>query len=98
MTSRLKHKLELENINLKSAYLNESFVQVSDLPRHASPRLLTPSSSSCRYRAGQANQLDRDTAAGSRGDKEGQAGVCPGVATGGMYDLSISTGAECGVY
>jgi G patch domain-containing protein 1 len=28
MTSRLKHKLELENINLKSAYLNESFVQV----------------------------------------------------------------------
>ena len=29
MTSRLKHKLELENINLKSAYLNESFVQVS---------------------------------------------------------------------
>lgn len=31
MTSRLKHKLELENINLKSNYLNESFVQVSDL-------------------------------------------------------------------
>jgi len=30
MTSRLKHKLELENINLKSAYLNESFVQVGD--------------------------------------------------------------------
>lgn len=29
MTSRLKHKLELENVNLKSAYLNESFVQVS---------------------------------------------------------------------
>ena len=30
MTSRLKHKLELENVNLKSAYLNESFVQESD--------------------------------------------------------------------
>jgi G patch domain-containing protein 1 len=29
MTSRLKHKLEIENVNLKSAYLNESFVQVS---------------------------------------------------------------------
>ncbi len=29
MTSRLKHKLELENVNLKSAYINESFVQVS---------------------------------------------------------------------
>lgn len=29
MTSRLKHKLELENVNLKSSYLNESFVQVS---------------------------------------------------------------------
>jgi hypothetical protein len=29
MTSRLKHKLELENINLNSAYLNESFVLVS---------------------------------------------------------------------
>lgn len=28
MTSRLKHRLELENVNLKSAYLNESFVQV----------------------------------------------------------------------
>lgn len=28
MTSRLKHKLELENVNLKSAYLNESFVKV----------------------------------------------------------------------
>jgi G patch domain-containing protein 1 len=28
MTSRLKHKLELENVNLKSAYINESFVQV----------------------------------------------------------------------
>lgn len=34
MTSRLKHKLELENINLKSGYLNESFVQVS-LPNYA---------------------------------------------------------------
>ena len=31
MTSRLKHKLELENVNLKSAYINESFVQVSPL-------------------------------------------------------------------
>ena len=31
MTSRLKHKLELENVNLKSAYINESFVQVSAL-------------------------------------------------------------------
>lgn len=76
MTSRLKHKLELENINLKSAYLNESFVQVSDLPcpaspRLASPRLLTPSSSSCRCRAGQANQIDRDPAARSCGDQEG---------------------------
>lgn len=29
MTARLKHKLELENVNLKSAYINESFVQVS---------------------------------------------------------------------
>lgn len=29
MTSRLKHRLELENVNLKSSYLNESFVQVS---------------------------------------------------------------------
>ncbi|OCF37096.1 G patch domain-containing protein 1 [Kwoniella heveanensis BCC8398] len=28
MTSRLKHKLELENVNLNSAYLNESFVQI----------------------------------------------------------------------
>ncbi|BEI88274.1 uncharacterized protein CcaverHIS019_0109920 [Cutaneotrichosporon cavernicola] len=28
MTSRLKHKLELENVNLKSAYLNESFVKI----------------------------------------------------------------------
>jgi hypothetical protein len=28
MTSRLKHKLDLEQVNLKSAYLNESFVQV----------------------------------------------------------------------
>ncbi|WVF68630.1 hypothetical protein IAT40_003400 [Kwoniella sp. CBS 6097] len=28
MTSRLKHKLELDNINLNSAYLNESFVQI----------------------------------------------------------------------
>ena len=28
MTSRLKHKLELDNVNLKSAYLNESFVIV----------------------------------------------------------------------
>ncbi|KLT41563.1 DUF1604-domain-containing protein [Cutaneotrichosporon oleaginosum] len=28
MTSRLKHKLELENVNLKSAYLNQSFVQI----------------------------------------------------------------------
>ncbi|KAK4684210.1 G patch domain-containing protein 1, partial [Tremellales sp. Uapishka_1] len=28
MTSRLKHKLELDNVNLNSAYLNESFVQV----------------------------------------------------------------------
>jgi G patch domain-containing protein 1 len=28
MTSRLKHKLDLEQINLKSSYLNESFVQV----------------------------------------------------------------------
>lgn len=28
MTSRLKHKLEIENINTKSRYLNESFVQV----------------------------------------------------------------------
>jgi G patch domain-containing protein 1 len=31
MTSRLKHKLELENVNLKSAYINESFVQVGHL-------------------------------------------------------------------
>ncbi|CAK9785011.1 unnamed protein product [Cutaneotrichosporon oleaginosum] len=30
MTSRLKHKLELENVNLKSAYLNQSFVQARD--------------------------------------------------------------------
>lgn len=29
MTSRLKHKLELEQINVKSPYLNESFVQAS---------------------------------------------------------------------
>lgn len=29
MTSRLKHKLELEQVNLKSAYLNESYVQAS---------------------------------------------------------------------
>ncbi|WWC73506.1 uncharacterized protein I206_107477 [Kwoniella pini CBS 10737] len=28
MTSRLKHKLELENVNLNGAYLNESFVQI----------------------------------------------------------------------
>ncbi|WVR08224.1 hypothetical protein IAU60_005271 [Kwoniella sp. DSM 27419] len=28
MTSRLKHKLELDNVNLNSAYLNESFVQI----------------------------------------------------------------------
>ncbi|ODO06894.1 hypothetical protein I350_04254 [Cryptococcus amylolentus CBS 6273] len=28
MTSRLKHKLELDQVNLNSAYLNESFVQV----------------------------------------------------------------------
>lgn len=28
MTSRLKHKLELENVNLRSAHLNESFVQI----------------------------------------------------------------------
>ncbi|WVQ79390.1 hypothetical protein IAT38_001487 [Cryptococcus sp. DSM 104549] len=28
MTSRLKHKLELEQVNLKSNYLNESFVQI----------------------------------------------------------------------
>ncbi|WVO13770.1 hypothetical protein L204_101392 [Cryptococcus depauperatus] len=28
MTSRLKHKLELDQINTKSAYLNESFVQI----------------------------------------------------------------------
>ncbi|WRT69506.1 uncharacterized protein IL334_006492 [Kwoniella shivajii] len=28
MTSRLKHKLEIENVNLNSAYLNESFVQI----------------------------------------------------------------------
>ena len=39
MTSRLKHKLELENVNLKSAYLNESFVQVgTPLPDLASTR------------------------------------------------------------
>lgn len=30
MTSRLRHKLELENVNVKSAYLNESFVLVGD--------------------------------------------------------------------
>ncbi|KAK8849514.1 hypothetical protein IAR55_004848 [Kwoniella newhampshirensis] len=28
MTSRLKHKLELDNVNINSAYLNESFVQI----------------------------------------------------------------------
>ena len=28
MTSRLKHKLELDNVNLNRAYLNESFVLV----------------------------------------------------------------------
>lgn len=28
MTARLKHKLELEQINVKSSYLNESFVQI----------------------------------------------------------------------
>ncbi|OWZ54348.1 G patch domain-containing protein 1 [Cryptococcus neoformans 125.91] len=28
MTSRLKHKLELDQVNLNSAYLNESFVQI----------------------------------------------------------------------
>ncbi|WWD20137.1 hypothetical protein CI109_104613 [Kwoniella shandongensis] len=28
MTSRLKHKLELDNVNVNSAYLNESFVQI----------------------------------------------------------------------
>lgn len=39
MTSRLKHKLELENINLKSAYLNESFVQIgTPLPDLASTK------------------------------------------------------------
>jgi G patch domain-containing protein 1 len=39
MTSRLKHKLELENVNLKSAYLNESFVQIgTPLPDLASTR------------------------------------------------------------
>jgi len=32
MTSRLKHKLELDNVNLNSAYLNESFVMVSISP------------------------------------------------------------------
>lgn len=31
MTSRLKHRLELENVNLKSSYLNESFVQVGGI-------------------------------------------------------------------
>ncbi|ORX37960.1 hypothetical protein BD324DRAFT_578686 [Kockovaella imperatae] len=39
MTSRLKHKLELENINLKSAYLNESFVYIgTPLPALAETR------------------------------------------------------------
>ncbi|ORY34948.1 hypothetical protein BCR39DRAFT_563551 [Naematelia encephala] len=39
MTSRLKHKLELEQINLKSAYLNESFVQIgTPLPALAETR------------------------------------------------------------
>lgn len=33
MTSRLKHKLELDQVNLNSAYLNESFVQVRPLFR-----------------------------------------------------------------
>lgn len=32
MTSRLKHKLELDNVNLNSAYLNESFVTARPLP------------------------------------------------------------------
>jgi hypothetical protein len=31
MTSRIKHKLELENVNLKSAHLNESFVKVGSI-------------------------------------------------------------------
>ena len=39
MTSRLKHKLELDNVNLKSAYLNESFVQIgTPLPALAETR------------------------------------------------------------
>ena len=42
MTARLKHKLELDNVNLKSAYLNESFVMVSlDCLSH-SPVLAEP--------------------------------------------------------
>lgn len=43
MTSRLKHKLELENVNLKSRYVNESFVQVgSPTPRRLTRQIGTP--------------------------------------------------------
>ena len=58
MTSRLKHKLEIENINLKSAYLNESFVYVSAL---ASLGRITDIA------------LDWDTATCSSREQEGQA-------------------------
>ena len=74
MTSRLKHKLEIENINTKSKYLNESFVQV----RYPFPRglavtfvLIWP---------------DWNPFASFGREQEGQARICTRVEPRGEHD------------
>lgn len=71
MTSRLKHKLELENINLKSAYLNESFVQVSHFTFESE-----------EWWKSRPDSVDRHAAARTCRDQEGQARICARMAAG----------------